>query len=83
MSMTAETALIGSNRQARRGQVYPPATIVAWSEGTILPLRASWIAAEQAFNFMRSAEHAESVVLLLSAEDDLARASSNSAWIRA
>ena len=31
--MTAETALIASNRQARRGQVHPPAAIVARSEG--------------------------------------------------
>ncbi len=73
MSMTAETALIASNRQARRGQVHPPAAIVARSEGTILPLGASWIEAEQAYNFMLYAEHAESVVLLLFAEDDLAR----------
>ena len=73
MPMTAETALIASNRQARRGQVHPPAAIVARSEGTILPLGASWIEAEQAYNFMLYAEHAESVVLLLFAEDDLAR----------
>ena len=33
MSMTAETALIAPNRQARRGQVHPPAAIVARSEG--------------------------------------------------
>ena len=71
--MTAETALIASNRQACRGQVHPPAAIGARSEGTIVPLGASWIEAEQAYNFMLYAEHAESVVLLLFAEDDLAR----------
>ena len=71
--MTAETALIAPNRQARRGQAHPPAAIVARSEGTILPLGASWIEAEQAYNFSLYAKHAESVVLLLFAEDDLAR----------
>ena len=73
MSMTAETALIASNRQARRGQVHPPAAIVARSEGEILPPGASWIEAEQAYNFSLYAKHAESVVLLLFAEDDLDR----------
>ena len=69
--MTAETALITSNRQARRGQAHPPAAIVARSEGEILPPGASWIEAEQAYNFSLYAKHAESVVLLLFAEDDL------------
>ena len=71
--MTAETALIAPNRQARRGQDHPPAAIVARSEGEILPPGASWIEAEQAYNFSLYAKHAESVVLLLFAEDDLAR----------
>ena len=71
--MTGETALIASNRQARRDRAHPPAAIVARFEGTILPPGASWIEAEQAYNFMLYAEHAESVVLLLFGEDDLAR----------
>jgi isoamylase len=71
--MTADTALLAPNRQPRRGQAHPPTTIVARSEGTILPLGASWIEAERAYNFSLYAKHAESVVLLIFAEDDLAR----------
>ena len=62
--MTAETALIAPNRQARRGQVHPPAAIVARSQGEIVPPGASWIEAEQAYNFSLYAKHAESVVLM-------------------
>jgi glycogen operon protein len=40
---------------------------------TILPLGAAWIEEEQAYNFSLYAQHAESVVLLLFGEDDLAR----------
>jgi glycogen operon protein len=43
------------------------------TEGTILPLGAAWIEEEHAYNFSLYAQHAESVVLLLFAEDDLAR----------
>ncbi len=68
--MTAETALIAANQQARRGQAHPPAAIVSRSQGEILPPGASWIEAEQAYNFSLYAKHAESVVLLLFAEDD-------------
>jgi glycogen operon protein len=42
----------------------------ASAEGTILPLGAAWIAEERAFNFSLYAQHAESVVLLLFAEDN-------------
>ena len=42
------------------------------TEGTPLPLGATWIAGEQAFNFAVYAEHAESVTLLLYSADDLA-----------
>ena len=41
------------------------------AEGTPLPLGATWIEAEQAFNFAVHAEHAESVTLLLYAPADL------------
>src|SRR5215469_5608006 len=41
-------------------------------EGTALPLGATWIEEEQAFNFSVYAEHAESVTLLLYSADDLA-----------
>jgi len=73
LSMTAETALIAPDRQARRGQVHPPAAIVGGSEGEILPLGASWIEAEQADNFSLHTKHAESVLLLLFSEDDIDR----------
>jgi isoamylase len=41
------------------------------AEGTPLPLGATWIEEEQAFNFAVHAEHAESVTLLLYAPADL------------
>lgn len=44
----------------------------AQTEGTPLPLGATWIEEEQAFNFAVHAEHAESVTLLLYSADDLA-----------
>ena len=44
----------------------------AQTEGTPLPLGATWIEEEQAFNFAVYAEHAESVTLLLYSADELA-----------
>jgi glycogen operon protein len=41
------------------------------AEGSPLPLGATWIEAEQAFNFAVHAEHAESVTLLLYSATDL------------
>src|SRR5262249_5359231 len=41
------------------------------SEGTPLPLGATWIETEQAFNFALHAGHAESVTLLLFSATDL------------
>src|ERR1700756_383621 len=40
-------------------------------EGSSLPLGATWIEAEQAFNFAVHAEHAESITLLLYTSEDL------------
>src|ERR1700739_3618613 len=50
-----------------------PAGRPTWeqAEGTPLPLGATWIEAEQAFNFAVHAEHAESVTLVLYAQADL------------
>ena len=48
--MTADTALIASNRQDGRGQVHPPAAIVARS-GDDPSAGASWIEEQQAYNF--------------------------------
>ena len=50
-----------------------PATRQSWeqAEGSPLPLGATWIEEEQAFNFAVHAEHAESVTLLLYAQEDL------------
>jgi glycogen operon protein len=42
------------------------------TEGTPLPLGATWIEEEKAFNFSVYAEHAENVTLLLYSADDLA-----------
>jgi len=41
------------------------------AEGSPLPLGATWIEAEQAFNFAVFAEHAESITLLLYSDTDL------------
>lgn len=48
-------------------------TRLSWeqNEGSPLPLGATWIEAEQAFNFAVHAEHAESITLLLYAPSDL------------
>ena len=43
------------------------------AEGSPLPLGATWIEEEQAFNFALVAEHADSVTLLLYAASDLVR----------
>src|SRR5689334_24698366 len=40
------------------------------AEGTPLPLGATWIEEEQAFNFAVHAEHAEGITLLLYSADD-------------
>lgn len=50
-----------------------PATRQSWeqAEGSPLPLGATWIEEEKAFNFAVHAEHAESVTLLLYAQEDL------------
>jgi len=44
----------------------------AQTEGTPLPLGATWIGEEQAFNFAVHAEHADSVTLLLYSANDFA-----------
>ena len=41
------------------------------AEGSSLPLGATWIEAEQAFNFAVHAEHAESITLLFYTSEDL------------
>ena len=52
----------------------PGAKRLTWAqtEGSPLPLGATWIEEQQAFNFAVYAEHAESVALLLYSADDLA-----------
>jgi hypothetical protein len=58
-------------------EVFPPAigrkTRLRWpqTEGLPLPLGATWIEEEQAFNFAVYAEHAESVTLFLYSAQDL------------
>jgi isoamylase len=51
-------------------QEHTPLGRSAKAEGTILPLGAAWVEDEHAYNFSLYAQHAESVVLLLFAEDD-------------
>ena len=53
-----------------RGQEQPAPRRSARAEGTILPLGATWVEDEHAYNFSLYSQHAESVVLLLFAEDD-------------
>jgi isoamylase len=58
---------------ANRSEVSPQRRPTwAQTEGTPLPLGATWIEEEQAFNFAVYAEHAESVTLLLYSADDVA-----------
>ncbi len=58
---------------ANRFGVSPPKRPTwAQTEGAPLPLGATWIEDEQAFNFAVYAEHAASVTLLLYSADDLA-----------
>src|ERR1700740_1455841 len=45
------------------------------AEGSSLPLGATWIEAEQAFNFAVHAEHAESITLLFYTSEDLVNSS--------
>ena len=62
------------DRGNRTGQVTAaPRRRPTWeqAEGSPLPLGATWIEAEQAFNFAVHAEHAESVTLLLYSATDL------------
>jgi len=65
-------------REPNRGDGTAPVvgsqrTRLTWeqAEGSPLPLGATWIEAEQAFNFAVHAEHAESVTLLLYSSADL------------
>jgi len=67
---------VSSTLQARSVPTAPITTRVTrltWeqTEGSPLPLGATWIQADQAFNFAVHAEHAESVTLLLYAATDL------------
>jgi glycogen operon protein len=51
-------------------QDQPALRKTTWTEGTIIPLGAAWVEEEHAYNFSLYSQHAESVVLLLFAEDD-------------
>src|SRR5262252_5348003 len=57
-----------------RTATIPATTRPTWAqrEGTPLPLGATWIEDEQAFNFAVYAEHADSVTLLLYSASDFA-----------
>jgi isoamylase len=57
---------------APASEISPVRRTWAQREGSPLPLGATWIEEEQAFNFAVHAEHAESVALLLYSADDLA-----------
>jgi isoamylase len=67
---------VNSSLQVRPVPATPATTRVrrpTWeqTEGSPLPLGATWMEAEQAFNFAVHAEHAESVTLLLYTPADL------------
>jgi len=64
-----------NNRSAAAAPVRPSVSKrLTWaqSEGSPLPLGATWMEQEQAFNFAVYAEHAETVTLLLYSADELA-----------
>ena len=64
-----------NNRSAAAAAVTPSVSKrLTWaqSEGSPLPLGATWMEQEQAFNFAVYAEHAETVTLLLYSADELA-----------
>jgi isoamylase len=63
-----------NNRTSDAAAAVSPVKRPTWEqiEGTPLPLGATWIEDEEAFNFAVYAEHAESVTLLLYSADDLA-----------
>jgi methionyl-tRNA formyltransferase len=69
--MTIGEFLRGHSMQA--GQLLGRVIMPSWQsvEGAAFPLGATWIAAEEAFNFALYSKHATSVTLLLYAEDDV------------
>jgi len=66
--LAREGALDGERASARAGLA---ARSWASVEGSPLPLGASWIAEEQAYNFALYSKHADNVTLLLFAQEDL------------
>jgi isoamylase len=75
MNKPTHEALADNNRAPRAtAAAVSPVKRPRWgqTEGTPLPLGATWIEEEQAFNFAVYAEHAENVTLLLYSADDLA-----------
>lgn len=75
MSKLNYEGLVEHNRSSDTGPVTASRSKrLTWTEteGSPLPLGASWIEEQQAFNFAVYAEHAESVTLLLYSADDLA-----------
>jgi isoamylase len=74
-NMNKPTHSLGVDHGVRAPEVAiaaPKCRTWAQSEGIPLPLGATWIEEEQAFNFSIHAEHAENVTLLLYSSDDLA-----------
>ncbi len=71
--MKPATQELGPKIERERSRTHEQARSLSWehTEGSPLPLGATWIEEEQAFNFAIYAEHAESVTLLLYAPPEL------------
>ncbi len=69
VTLTAEAFMVDAAHSPAPAHTKRP----TWeqSEGTPMPFGATWIEAEQAFNFAVHTEHAESVTLLLYSSTDL------------
>jgi isoamylase len=69
VTLTAEAFMVDAAHSPAPAHTKRP----TWeqSEGTPMPFGATWIEAEQAFNFAVHSEHAESVTLLLYSSTDL------------
>ncbi len=74
MNGPTKEAVANINGSGAAAAAVPPVRRPRWeeTEGTSLPLGATWIEDQEAFNFSVYAEHAENVTLLLYSADDLA-----------
>ena len=72
-SVGSELGPHGFADDASSREEHAPLRGSVWTEGTIIPLGATWVEDEHAYNFSLYSQHAESVVLMLFAENDPAQ----------